>query len=351
MDYVDDLQGHFLELSQLDIVCEEDHALLAELAARYAPLKVRYVVISRGLSTSIKIVAKPETLFPLLIKLDSREVIEKEVRGDSIIRNRVPPLSIPPLEQFTYRGSRGALAYRYITGGRVRHLIRRFDTVLSLLPTYRALQIIDDIFDVILKKCHWLDDQYIMKAVQLPDMIYKSKTPTDENWPKLLTLYHEVQSCLCHIIAPHAIVHGDLHAKNVLITRDDAPVLIDFAMVEKDMCQFYDYARFEAYLQLQVDAVLAEKYWLNQELFYGATPLIIPHSNSKLSTCVSRIRANLWQGCTRRSMRMESADIDAVYRGYLIFCLMRFYCREENSMASKTRAFDQIMGLAKGLGM
>jgi len=348
MDYVDDLQGDFLELEQLD-VSDEDRWLLAELAKPYSPLKVRYVLISRGLSSAIKIVAKPETLFPLLVKLDARQQIEQEAHGDMIIRDRVPPLSIPPLERVIHAESRSALAYRYVTGGRVRHLIRRFDTVFQSLNAYRAIQIVDDVFDVILKKCHWLDGQYTMDKVILPDMRYESELEGDQQWTELAYLYEKVQNILSNKKAPHGVVHGDLHAKNILVTRDDAPVLIDFAMVQEGLCVFYDFARFETNLQFQVDGALADKFWRNQELFYGETSLIIPHGNSKLSACVSRIRGNLWQGCSRKSLRMDTADVDAVYRGYLIFCLLRFYSRTSNSMDSRARARNQILGLASGL--
>jgi len=344
MDYVDDFNADFIEIEALHI-SDDDKALLREICQPYEKNRVRYVVIERGLSGAVKLVAKPECLFPLFIKLDSAEAISREEAGDRLIRNRVPPLSIPPLEAVVLRENRGAIAYRYVTGGRVRHLIRRFDTALRELSTYKALAIIDDIFDVILKKCHWLDGQYKVCPIRLPEMPTTSELNSDSNWIDMLNCYEQVRDFCSRIDAPHAIVHGDLHAKNVLVTRDDTPVLIDFSMAKTDTCQYLDFAKFESCLQFQVDGLLAEEMWRTESLMYGKTSLIIPHSNSKLAACIHRIRSNLWQGCTRLSLQMDSEVIELGYRGYLIYCLMRLYSRTANSTDSRNRAYHQVKSL------
>lgn len=287
MDYVDDLQADFVELEALHLSVD-DKALLQEICARYKEHRVRYVVIERGLSTSVKLVAKPECLFPILIKLDSAEAVSQEEAGDRLIRYRVPPLSIPSLEIVLFRKNRGAIAYRYITGGRVRQLIRRFDTALRELSTYQALAIIDDVFDVILKKCHWLDGQYKMRRIRLPEMPTIPELNSDSKWVDMIGRYERARDICSRVDAPHGIVHGDLHAKNILISRDDAPVLIDFSMAKADTCQYLDFAKFEANLQFSVDGMLGKEMWRIESLMYGETPLIIPHSNSKLAACIHR---------------------------------------------------------------
>lgn len=348
MDYVDDFHANFVELESLTLG-HDDKVLLQEVCQPYKANRVRYLAIERGLSGAIKLVAKPECLFPLFIKLDNAEAIKQEATGDRIIRNRVPPLSIPPLEAVVLHEKRGAIAYRYVTGGRVRHLIRRFDTALSELSTYSALAIIDDIFDVILKKCHWLDDQYKMRSIKLPEMPTNPDLDLDSGWKEIIHCYEKVREACSQVDAPHAVVHGDLHAKNVLITRDEAPVLIDFSMTKTDTCQYLDFAKFETFLQFQVDRKLSEEMWRIEGLLYGETPLVIPHSNSKLAACVHRIRSNLWQGCTRLSVQMDPNAIDLGYRGYLIYCLTRFYSRTTNSTDSRNRAHRQINALCAAI--
>src|ERR1035437_965711 len=251
-------------------------------------------------------------------------------------------MSIPPFETVEYGDGRGAIAYRYVTGGRVRHLVRRFDGALTEINTYRALQIIDDIFDVIMKKCHWLDGRFEMRFIALAPLHAFAPAVDNEECGHLLGVYQHVRESCAKLRAPHGVVHGDLHAKNVLITRDEAPVLVDFARAREGECQMLDFATFEAPLQFQVDRAVAEKFWEMEELQYGETPLIVPHSNSKLAACVHRLRSNLWQGCTRRGVRMSSEDVDLAYRGYLIHALLRVYLRPDNNPDTRRRAAKQL---------
>jgi hypothetical protein len=84
MDYVDDYQGTFSSLDELNLQ-PYDQALLRRIAGRFDPSPVRYFVLERGRSSAIKVVAKPETLFPLLIKLDTDQNIRAEVAGDQLL--------------------------------------------------------------------------------------------------------------------------------------------------------------------------------------------------------------------------------------------------------------------------
>src|SRR3989442_3017908 len=186
-----------------------------------------------------------------------------------------------------------------------------------------------------------------MSPITLPEMSTTSELNSDSQWVDIVSRYDNVRKVCSRIQAPHAVVHGDLHAKNILITRDDAPVLIDFSMARTDTCQYLDFAKFESYLQFQINGLLADEMWRIESLMYGDTSLIIPHSNSKLAACIHRIRSNLWQGCTRQSLQMNSEDIDLGYRGYLIYCLMRFYSRGSNSTDSRNRAYHQLTHLIR----
>jgi hypothetical protein len=346
MDYVDDFKGRWCSLDELDLA-DEYKDLLHRIATRFNPLPVRYFILARGLSTAAKVVAKPQTLFPLLVKLDTDENIRAEVKGDQLLRYRLPPLAMPPLEAVEYGVGCGAIAYRYITGGRVRDVVRRFDRALTEMSTYRALQIIDDIFDVIMKKCHWLDGRFEMRPINLPLLAAHGPAASDPECNDLLAMYDKARKECAKLKAPYGVVHGDLHAKNVLVTRDDAPVLVDFARARDGECQMLDFATFEAPLQFQVDRPLAEKFWEMEDLQYGETALIIPHSNSKLAACVHRVRSNLWQGCTRRAVRMPLEEVDLAYRGYLMCALLRLYLRYNNDPDTRLRAAKQVRSLSR----
>ena len=346
MDRVDDQQvdahpGEWCLLDVLDL-SDDDRNILNALTSRFSD--VRHFVLHRGLSNAVKVVSKPRSLFPFLIKLDSKTSIETECIGDRLLRERTPPLSVPPFEGSSYSADRGGIAYRYVTGGRVRDLARRFDTAITDLSTYRSLQIIDDIYDVILKKCHWLDGAFDMRPVQLPELL--DPEGEDDRWPALKAAYQRAAAVCLRLLAPHGVIHGDLHAKNVLLTRDDAPVLIDFARARSGQCQMADFATFEAPLQFQVDSEVAAQYWEMQDLQYGPELLIIPHSNARLAACVHRVRSNLWQGCTRWGVKMPAREVDLVYRGFLMHALLRLRRRFDNSPATRERAADQAMLLS-----
>jgi serine/threonine protein kinase len=345
MDVVDDNNGDFVEFDALPL-SEVDRKVLLKAAARFQPGIVRYLPLARGLSSATKVILKPESLFPLIVKIDAASAIETEYQGDRLIRDRVPPLSVPPFEGVYYEGERGGIVYRYITGGRVRELARRLDRAIPELKTYEILKIVDDIFDVILKKCHWLDGKYTIEPIRLPE-IRSGDLAKDGQWEEMLKTYDTIRKAVESYRAPHGIVHGDLHAQNVLLTRDDAPVLVDFARAARARCQYIDFAKFDAALQFQVDGSVAEELWRIEELVYGGTQLVIPHSNAKLASCIHGIRSNLWQGCTRRSLQMDPDEVDFGYRAHLIYQLMRIYTRTYNSTDARHRALHQASRLAE----
>ena len=122
---------------------------------------------------------------------------------------------------------------------------------------------------------------------------------------------------------------------------------MDFARAASSRCHYIDFAKFEAALQFEVDGSVAEQMWRMEELIYGGTPLIIPHSNAKLVSCIHGIRSNLWQGCTRRSLQMDPDEIDFGYRVHLIYQLMRIYTRRYNPTDARRRALHQARRLAE----
>jgi len=344
MDYVDEENGKFCDIHSLGLDSQALR-LVGKATEAFAGETIRYFRVERGLSGATKIVAKPESLFPLMLKIGPKGEIQRECDGDGLLRYRIPPLSIPPLESVHYENELGVIVYRYITGGRVRHVIRRFDTAFHQLPSYTVLQIVDDLYDVILKKCHWLDGKYEMLPLRLPDLTTPRELDGDEKWSKLLGEYDNYRRIADGTIAPHGITHGDVHAKNILITRNDAPILIDFSMAMPRSCHYIDFAKMEVNLQFQVENNSARNLWRVGTQVYSADSLIVPRSNTKLLSCVHRIRSNLWQGCVRGSLKMNSQDIDRGYRGYLLYCLGRFYSRTSNSEENRNIAYQEFLGL------
>lgn len=345
MDYVDDLNGRFVE-TLVDLGLDDDACSLIEKAvSRFTPLKVRYFILQRGLSNVYKVVAKPETLYPLLIKIGPRKEIDPEIAGDKLLRDRMPPLSIPPLEEVLHGETYSLIAYRYVTGGRVRDLIKRFDTELPSLDTYSSIEVIDNIYDIALKKSHWLDGQFEIKEIELPPLFTPDHLRSNNDWIVIRDRYEQYRNEIEGTPAPYGIVHGDLHSKNVLIARGNIPVLIDFSMAEQNACHYIDFSKLEVHLQFQIDKDVAEKMWRVRELVYGNDSLILPRSNTKLLACIHRIRSNLWQGCSRREVGMKSDDIDKGYRGFLLFSLARFYSRDKNAMQNREIAWEEFFSL------
>ena len=331
MDYVDDINGEFVDdLANFDLD-PDARGLIEQAVTRFSPLKVRYLELQRGLSDAYKIVAKPETLYPLLIKIGLTTDIKTEISGDKLLRDRMPPLSMPPIEEVLYGDAHALIAYRYVTGGRVRDLVKRFDTELPNLSTYNALEIIDTVYDIAMKKCHWLDGQYEIKEINLPPLYRPDDLEDYDDWEIIEREYNQYKERIKGTPAPYGIVHGDLHSKNILVARGNTPVLIDFSMAAESCCHYIDFSKFEVHLQFQVAATFAKKVWRVKERVYGSDPLIVPRSNTKVLACIHRIRANLWQGCTRREVSLALDDIDKGYRGYLLFSLARFFLRRKNA--------------------
>ena len=349
MDRVDNSSPSYGSLNSLQLSKDEEN-LVRKLCIKFGLIDCKYFVLNRGLSSAIKLILKPIETFPLLIKIDHAHEIMMELNGDQIFRHRVPPLSIPPLVGTIFEKEKGLIAYRYVTGGRVRDAIKRFDTEFGNISTYTSLRIVDEIFDVILKKCHWLDEQYEMKPIELPELPFPKELKDDARWNELFKKYKKIKNELSHYRAPHAITHGDLHPKNILLSRNNSPILIDFAKVQLNQCQYNDFAKLETSLQFQCSKDLAEPYWRIQDLMYGPTELIVQRSTRKLATTISRIRANLWQGCMRSSIRMPYTEVEKGYRGFLFFHLARIYSRIGNSQDTRNRANDQALLVYDGLG-
>jgi serine/threonine protein kinase len=346
MDDVDEFRAHLLPLEELEL-STVDKELVKSLLAERSNQEIRYLHIARGLSGAIKIVAKPRMLFPFILKVDSAAQIEREHTGDKIIRLRVPPLNIPPLEGFMSHNGRGVIMYRYITGGRVRERVDRLDQYLPRVSDERGAAILREIFDTVLKKCHWLDGAVTMRTVQMPSLSNPDPGIDPQVWSQAFEAYDWLRRNAERHEAPHAIIHGDLHPKNVLVSRDGGPVLIDFAFVKENACVFRDFAKLEVHLQFQLDHRLETRFQRVASRMYSREPLILPRSNVGIALLIHTLRSTLWRACLSHTVHMSPEVIDTVYRAFLAYYLARIVSKVGVSSNARRSAHQQVVGLAE----
>lgn len=344
MDYVDEKRAKFVEFTDLGL-CKTDQELIKQLTSKFSGTKIYYLKIDRGLSKENKLVIKPSSLFPFLIKIGKKEEILNEQKGYQLIHFRIPPSNIPQLEDFRTLEDRAALMYRYITGGRVSDRVNRLDNYLGTVQSDAALPILKEILDVVIKKCHWLDGHFKMLPIVLPELENPQEDVDFSIWEEITNIYNKIRERAQRIKAPHGIVHGDLHPKNILVTRNQVPVLIDFNFVKPCSCIFIDYAKLEVYLQFQLDSQITDNFWRISERVYSNEPLILPRSDKAVASYIHAIRSTLWKNCLSISVGLKNEEIDLGYRAYLLYCLIRFWSRVGSSAFSREVALKEIRSL------
>lgn len=339
MDSVRDEEPRLSALEDLGLM-DEDVKLLRQIEGRYSTNSIKYLLIERGLSSAVKVALKPQRLFPLLVKIDAKWRVAAEHAGDQKIRCRIPPLSAPPLEDMVEADSRAAIAYRYVTGGRVRDLVGRLDEFLGRCSVGTGQAVIGELFDIVLKKCHWLDGDFELRPLRF-EPIKREAGVADDEWGPLKEAFDRHVARLSDAKVPHGIIHGDLHPKNVLVTRHGAPVLIDFARVASDRCVFLDYARLETHLQFQVPGM--EKFWDIHRRLYSTDPMILPRSEQPLATYVHTVRSILWRNAMSKTVGLSDTLIDDVYRACVAWHLLRVVAKPSiRESDSRTRAAEEI---------
>jgi hypothetical protein len=345
MDFVDEVRGRFVDLDGLQID-DCDRSLILKLLSRYGGHRLLFMPIDRGLSGCRKIVAKPESMFPVMIKMGPLSEILMELHGYDLLRLRVPPTNLLQLDAGPVElGSRGAISFRYVTGGLISNPVGRLDVFVGSGRPQASLVLCNELFDVVLKKCHWSDGHVKLSVVQLPSLSEPDGVVDGAIWEEITRRYrgYEVRAHDCRV--PMGIVHGDLHPKNILVSRHDEPILIDFTMVSSNRCVYADYSKLEAQLQFQVKASISEAYWHVSERMYFHGQLILPRSNRELSSCVHAIRTTLWKTCLSKTVALSNEEIDWGYGGYLLYHLARFWSRTGHTEEARNHALTEIRSL------
>jgi serine/threonine protein kinase len=349
MDFVDQISAQYKPLSKLGLNPDE-RKLLKKITSEYANYHLYFFKINRGLSEEKKLVVKPSGLFPFLLKIGGKKSISDELDGYNLLKLRLPPLSIVPLERYEFYKNKGALLYRYVTGGLVKEPVNRMDVALSFslydknyIDVYNAL--IKNLLDVVLKKCHWLDGNFEMRNIQFPKLPKPEVSIKNKNWLLISNNYKKYISKYRFIKAPFGIVHGDLHPKNVLISNQNAPILIDFSMAKSDSCIYIDYAKLEVSLQFQLKRELLHSISHILDRLYAFDGLILPRSHQALASYINTIRTTLWKICLSKTASLTNYDIEKGYKGFLLYYLIRFWSKIGNSQQARQIALEEIFSL------
>lgn len=365
MDNVTDKEGKYFSLDKLDLKWEYKVFLkgaldkLARMNSRIIVDHAKYMKISKGMSTAIKIVIKVDGLYPLLAKMDIKEEIIKEYEGYQTLQFNMESSNLVSLLMLEENEHFGMLLYRYITKGRVKYQYDRFDTYLSKVDLTHAnemtINLIDNIFDVALKKCHWRDGQAIMQPSNWKDLCqlkFEDSLFTQEEQLHINQIYqNNIKKCK-EIRVPHGIIHGDLHPKNVIIGLNNIPIIIDYAHVKPEGCIFHDYAKLETFFLFQVQSDISKQFFEIKSvasLFqrqYSTDPLILPRStHDPISCAIQEIRTLLWKNCLSNTIGMDHQDIDTYYRAYLTYYFIQLCRRGGVSELTRKRSFQAILTL------
>lgn len=328
--------------------------------------------ISRGLSTSRKILIKSAGKFPYVVKLDSSNSIQRELNGDRLIRPRVPSLSIPDLAFSKIDGDAGILAYRYVTKGRIFDPPQRLDAWAETASKSDLVTAIDSLYEIVLKKLHWSDGDVRSEKISAPKLKFQA-TWENEDAHRILSDYEEVLKVsgvdsFGRIDCPVGGVHGDLHAKNILVDSPQRLILLDFDKVEMDAPIVKDYVRLDLYLPLaalirRTDPLTAMgmprphykeydpmSFMQVVTRLYRGSELEYPRSSRPLASAVHEIRSSFWRGCMSNTVKMTPESTRNVYRVFLAFEMAKYLLnrigqkgiRDELSFTLVSNAFSSL---------
>lgn len=348
MDFIDERRGKYTNLENINLAVAESE-IVRRLSAGLENKTILFRQINRGLSNEIKLIAKPQSLFPFFIKVGDHSEIQKEYEGYKLLRLRVPSTNIPHFEKIEYYKDKAGIMYRYVTAGLVSDKISRLDLFIGEDSQIYSEALIKELFDVVMKKCHWFDGQAPLKKIKLPPLESPQQGYDQKIWDELVEYYESIKVRAEECKAPHAIIHGDLHPKNVLVTKNYVPIIIDFTMADEDSCVYRDYAKLEIHLQFQVMESVAKQFLHIAQRTYTSGELILPRSNREISSCIHALRCTLWKTCLSKTFGLTNQVIDTGYTGYLMYYLIRFWSKTGNSFEARELALSEIRSLAHAI--
>ena len=189
--------------------------------------------------------AGPLSPYLYFIKLGGRKIISTEYRQYQALALQYIPFHLGPrlvMDRCALGQSRGILVCDYVRGA---------EALRDCAKDGRAAPAISNLFNTTItawhrnavkKECslkHELEKKFPEKIPEhRKDLINKfgaTKLPTE-----LMDMFKDIDE-----LVSHGVVHGDLHATNVLVRSNDA-IIIDFEKMEESFPLLYDAASVEA---------------------------------------------------------------------------------------------------------
>lgn len=358
MENVSETNDRLVKIEALGLQDQEVEIIKKLLSEIFTDQRIEefyFLQIHRGLSDAKKIAVKPHNLYPLLIKISTASEILKEYEGYKTLKFRINTSNLLQCEGYSQDKDKGAIAYHYVTKGRVRDTYDRLDTMPENgdpKDVERVVGVVNLVFEYALKKSHF--------GHGLPKDIRPINLNTESNSVftdcffnhseicEVINTYNSIINCSSGILAPFGTVHGDLHPKNILVGMNDIPILIDYSYVTKGECIFLDYSKLEVYSITMFPAKVTNSFF-ERKLFerqYSTDPLILPRSSKDfLSSVIFEIRKNLWKNCMSNNIGMNYIDIDKAYRAYLSFHFLKVAKNVGVSDSARLIAYKAIMYL------
>ena len=82
MDFVDEHRGKYVKLEDIELT-ESELSIFRKIINRISDSKLYYMKLDRGLSGESKIIVKPSSLFPLLVKIGDSVQIKVKHRSET----------------------------------------------------------------------------------------------------------------------------------------------------------------------------------------------------------------------------------------------------------------------------
>lgn len=293
--------------------------------------------ISSGLSSSAKIIAQSEQIYPYFLKIGENFIINKEVSKYNLASSNLPPLYLAPIETVISSDSKKYLtsktkglslvAFKYITGGikgaKPDTLFKSFEKI----DKYKMIELIDEIFQIVFQDLHSFHSKSYMS--EFKHLIHKEHVFDELNNATVSSMVHRYNMLADQAPQyelPHGIVHGDLHCENIIVNSKFTPIIIDFEMLRKSGCLLNDYAEFEIALLVAALDCDVDKYGPCARSCYNSINILELFGIDKFSRCVRSIRSNLCNPIFNNArFKDKNIKIDQVSHTYACL-LLRYLC-------------------------
>lgn len=331
------LNDGYLNNSEVELLSHFAKHVARRYRAKPEEIEFKFRAIQIGMSSTTKLVAHSRDIYPYFIKIGSTALINKEVSNFNRASARIPPLYIPPLETVIdgdvpkYRSDitsgTALVAYRYISG---RNKGKSPISLLSAFPDigkYRMIELIDEIFSVVLKDMHSFSDHVNQREFQHfkhDEEVFSEIS--NKRLSEMVRQYNNFVEGAPSPKLPHGMVHGDLHCENVIVNKRLSPIIIDFEMMRPEGCLLNDFAEFEVALIVAALGANTDTYAPVVRAIFKRKDIFEVFGTDKLSRCIRSIRANLADMLFREAKLSDSSkNIKSIQKVYNCL-LLRYLC-------------------------